>query len=568
MRKLYFRFLVLVFGIGVIYVLNILTTNLIFNPTSKKFLHTDKTTAKEKDDAEQLGLVRNVEIKTHGGSYDKEPIFRQDVEKPSYHQMSESKYIEELAENSKVSESTMKLRIPYKLVHLDLKGAPPKMSYIVNELLPLIHSAGANGLLVEYEDTFPFHGSYLSQLYNGVYTLDEIKWLLREAANLNFEVIPLIQTFGHMEYVLKKKPFQSLRENPRYAQTICPKQNTSWNLITQLIDQVIELHPASNYIHIGCDEAYQVSECPLCKNTDPKTIFVDHVTRISNYIKTKYKKNVIIWDDMLRKYYTNELVSSNLGSTTEVMIWDYTEDVERLIPNYLMDMYTSVFPHIWVASAFKGAFGEKLYNVNINRHALNHLSWLKTLGNYQAKIKNFRGFALTGWSRYDHFAVLCELLPVAVPSLLLNLLILKHRNVRESIKALGVELKCDLVNVELPIGYCQWPGDRLYNQLIELESLQNQITSLIARTDSSGWFTRWNILNNYTNPSRLVQFYNDTTNLKTLLEMSRIKLEEQLSTYYQKSITSQWLSMVLEPLEFKLNIIIKDIQNLSKRTSW
>ena len=43
---------------------------------------------------------------------------------------------------------------------------------------------------------------------------------------------------------------------------------------------------------------------------------------------------------------------------------------------------------------------------------------------------------LLGWSRYDHFAVLCELLPVAVPSLVLDLLaVSRPTNLGQEVRA-------------------------------------------------------------------------------------------------------------------------------------
>jgi len=49
------------------------------------------------------------------------------------------------------------VKIPYKLVHIDLKGAPPKLSYL-KSLMGLVSEAGGNGILLEYEDMFPFGG--------------------------------------------------------------------------------------------------------------------------------------------------------------------------------------------------------------------------------------------------------------------------------------------------------------------------------------------------------------------------------------------------------------------------
>jgi hexosaminidase len=160
-----------------------------------------------------------------------------------------------------------------RLVHIDLKGAPPKPDYF-KEFLPLIKKYGATGVILEYEDMFPYTGRLSVVKHGNAYSKDDIKLILKLAKDNNLTVMPLVQTYGHLEWILKHKDFAHLRENPEFPQVISPCIPETYEIILgisflslkacllyfylniDMIDQVIALHPDVPYFHIGCDEVY------------------------------------------------------------------------------------------------------------------------------------------------------------------------------------------------------------------------------------------------------------------------------------------------------------------------
>nr|CAD7602261.1 unnamed protein product [Timema genevievae] len=320
-----------------------------------------------------------------------------------------------------------------RIVHLDLKGAPPRLSYY-EELFPLLRDLGTTGILMEYEDMFPFTGPQLQDIpaFNA-YSKSDIKQILTLAYNNGLQVIPLIQTFGHLEYVLKLSKFADMREVPKYPQVICPSHNSTFSMLTTMIDQVVELHPGIKYLHIGCDEVYYLGDCVRCAMAmvDHKwsktQLFLSHVVRMAKYIRQKHSGVIpLTWDDEFRDLTETELHESNVAHWVEPVVWKYTPDV-AILTSEMWDKYSSVFPAVWIASAFKGATGPDKYVTDISYHLENHRSWMDIVASYSDRI-HFRGIVVTGWQRYDHFSVLCELLPAGIPSLAVNLAYIQGDN--------------------------------------------------------------------------------------------------------------------------------------------
>jgi len=118
-----------------------------------------------------------------------------------------------------------------------LQGGPPKLSFF-RRLLPLLSSAGATGLLVEYEDFFPYDGLLRNLSSRSAWSPAEVTDLLEVAHSVGLQVIPLVQTLGHLEFALKLTEHVHLRENPELPDTLCPSAPAARDLVAEMIRQV------------------------------------------------------------------------------------------------------------------------------------------------------------------------------------------------------------------------------------------------------------------------------------------------------------------------------------------
>ncbi|XP_039356977.1 hexosaminidase D isoform X2 [Mauremys reevesii] len=236
-----------------------------------------------------------------------------------------------------MEENKMTVSSPFglHLVHLDLKGAPPKVSYLA-EIFPLFRTLGANGLLIEYEDMFPYEGELKPLRAEHAYSASEIKEILYLAKLHELEVIPLVQTFGHMEFVLKHQEFSHLREVEMFPNALNPHKEESLMLVSAMIDQVVALHDGLRWFHIGSDEVYYLGEGEESKQWLQKEensiekLCLSHMKAVASCMVSSHPEvKPIVWDDMLRGVSEETLTESGVAQLMEPMIWDYAADLDE-----------------------------------------------------------------------------------------------------------------------------------------------------------------------------------------------------------------------------------------------
>ncbi len=129
----------------------------------------------------------------------------------------------------------------------------------------------------------------------GFYTKDDLRDIIRYAADRYITVIPEIEMPGHSAEVLAAYPELSCTGEPYKHHEFCPGNEATYEFLQNVLDEVIEVFP-SEYIHIGGDEAAKDAwkKCPKCtarmadegiKDVDGLQSYLIH--RIDRYLDSK-----------------------------------------------------------------------------------------------------------------------------------------------------------------------------------------------------------------------------------------------------------------------------------------
>ncbi|HTS44228.1 MAG TPA: family 20 glycosylhydrolase [Puia sp.] len=166
-----------------------------------------------------------------------------------------------------------------------------------------------------------------STRYCGYYTQDEIRDVIKYAADRYITIIPEIEMPGHASAALTAYPYLGCTGGPYQVQqtwgvfndVYCAGNDSTFQFLQDVLDEVIALFP-SKYIHIGGDECPKTSwkKCPKCQKRikdnnlkDENELQSYFIRRMEKYINSKGKQ-IIGWD---------EILEGGLAPNAAVMSW-------------------------------------------------------------------------------------------------------------------------------------------------------------------------------------------------------------------------------------------------------
>ena len=200
----------------------------------------------------------------------------------------------------------------------------------VKEYIDNIAALGMNMLMLYTEDMFEVEDYPKFGYLRGRYTVAELQEIDNYGYEMGVELIPCIQTFGHLEQYIKLKDKEVPNEN---AKVLLPEDPDTYAFIDAELATIRKAF-RTDRIHLGMDETQGLGLGKYLKEhglRDSGEIYREHLAKVLE-ICGKYFKKPIIWSDMFfegadgRQYGLEVVEQSVIDATPKdvnLCFWNY-----------------------------------------------------------------------------------------------------------------------------------------------------------------------------------------------------------------------------------------------------
>lgn len=302
-----------------------------------------------------------------------------------------------LAVNASATNLTVAKEFPVRGFHLDLRVQVMKMPAL-KAFAKKLSQNGINTLVMEWEATYPFEKhAVISNKY--AYSRAEVKSFIAYCDSLKIDVIPLQQSFGHVEYILKHYRYKDLREDQKdYSQVNPIKEEQCKALFADLFKDMVSTHK-SPYFHIGGDETYLLGRSPESKRKADSLgmgrLYGDYIKMLCELVISLGKKPVV-WADIALKYPD---ALKSLPKQTIFIDWNYGWELDRFGDH--KKLVQSGF-EIWGSPAIR-SYPDNYFLTDWAKHFNNMKTFIP-----QGKELGYKGMVMTSWSTSGIYTQIAE----------------------------------------------------------------------------------------------------------------------------------------------------------------
>ncbi|EFO21045.2 hypothetical protein LOAG_07446 [Loa loa] len=226
---------------------------------------------------------------------------------------------------------------------------------------------------------------------------------------------------------------------------------------------------------------------------------------------------------------------------------------------------------MWLFVLILGADGPDQYASNVQHYLNNHISWLKQMNEHHSKFKQFRGIIVTGWQRFDHFAIICEVIPVGLPSAAVNMAVLKSGQYgSEVMRSVSQLLKCSSVlyfdkNSSPFIPQCSFPGVHIFHAVQTLHSTISSVEEQVFNDyQVRGWMARFNEKHLYTQAWYLDQVLYKVKSFLREMELCEQNIRAEMLTVFYNDTVAEFVYVYVKPTLKRLEELSQRIDKLSE----